>query len=85
MNTVPIVDPTKMSWALSRIDYTQETTFTGIDTMYMLIEDAEGAYSDRVTLQIILLEMPCLHGGECLGNNCFRISFNFYFFDNLTS
>ena len=56
-----------MTWFLAEIKYTQSTSYTGVDQLQLVIQDSEGAYSDVITINIVMMEMPCLHGGECLG------------------
>ena len=56
-----------MTWFLAVIKYTQSTSYTGVDQLQLVIQDSEGAYSDVITINIVMMEMPCLHGGECLG------------------
>ena len=56
-----------MAWILAHITYTQRTTYSGVDTIQIVVQDSVGTYSDVITIKIIMMEMPCLHGGECLG------------------
>ena len=75
LNTTPDVDPNTMTWVLAQVDYIQDTTFTGTDSVQIVVQDSEGTYSDPVTLDFIMLDMPCLHGGDCLGATSTTIFF----------
>ena len=67
LDTVPATDPHKMTWVLAHVSYVQGTAYTGIDSIQMVVQDSLGTYSDPVTLKLVIMEMPCLHGGECIG------------------
>ena len=56
-----------MTWFLAGIKYSQSTSYTGVDQFQLVIQDLEGAFSDVITINIVMMEMPCLNGGECLG------------------
>ena len=60
-----------MIWILSKLEYTQNTTFSGIDTIQLVVQDSGVTYSDPITIKVVMMQMPCLHGGECLGMNTY--------------
>lgn len=62
-----MIDPSRMSWVLSSIRYEQTSSFSGIDKIQIVIQDSEDMYSDLVTISIVVMQMPCLHGGGCMG------------------
>ena len=65
-----------MAWLVIQLLYEQPTPFTGIESVQIVVQDLEGVYSDVITLKIVMVEMPCLHGGTCFGR--FYKCFDFY-------